>query len=61
MNKTLVIMGVSAMMIGVGFGLFGLIDQTIENAFVMSTIVWVFGAIATVLGLSLFEKEGIHV
>jgi hypothetical protein len=61
MNKTLVIMGISAMIIGIGFGAFGLVDQTVNNAFAMCAVIWTFGAIATVLGLSLFEEEGIHV
>lgn len=62
MNKTLIVMGISAIVIGIGFGVFGLIEQTFDNAFAMSAVIWTFGAVAMVLGLStLFEKEGIHV
>ncbi|QLH07071.1 hypothetical protein [Nitrosopumilus ureiphilus] len=59
MNKTLVIMGVDSMIIGIGFGVAELISPSVSDTFLASALIWTIGAIATVLGLTLFEKEGI--
>ena len=58
MNKTLVIVGVISMIIGMGFGVAELIISSVSDTFLASAFIWTVGAIATVLGLTIFEKEG---
>jgi len=56
MDKTLVLMGVVAMIIGVGFGAFGLVDYS-EKIFWQSAAIWTVGGITLILGLTVFAKE----
>ena len=58
MNKTLVIMGMASMFIGIGFGVAELVSPSVSDTFLASATIWTIGAIALILGLTLFEKEG---
>jgi len=51
-------MGFATMIIGIGFGIGELVHPDIENAFPVSAGIWTLGGISTIMGLTLFEKEG---
>ncbi|NND85799.1 MAG: hypothetical protein HKM23_00400 [Nitrosopumilus sp.] len=60
MSKTLLLMGIVTMIIGIGFGVAELINPDVNDTFFSSVIIWTVGAIATGLGLKMYEKEGIY-
>lgn len=56
MDKKVVIMGIATMIIGISFGIFGLIQGT-NDQFYTSIGIWAVGAVALILGLTVLAKE----
>ena len=56
MDKTLTLMGIGAILIGIGFGVYDFLDG-VDNMFYRAAGVWTVGAITLVLGRTLFDKE----
>ncbi len=56
MDKKVVTMGIVTMIIGIGFGIFGLIEGT-NDQFYPSIGIWSVGAVALILGLTVLAKE----
>lgn len=59
MSKTLLLMGVVTMIIGIGFGVAELINPDVNDTFLASIVIWTVGAVATGLGFRMSEREGI--
>lgn len=60
MSQVLVILGIVTLIIGIGFGLGGLLDSEMENVFPVSATIWTVGALALGLGIKMLEKEEIY-
>jgi hypothetical protein len=60
MSKVLVILGIVTLIIGIGFGVGGLLDPEMKNVFPVSAVIWTIGTIALGLGLKMLEKEEIY-
>lgn len=56
MDKSLVLMGMGAMIIGVCF-VFSAFYEPESSRFYMGSGVWVIGGISLILGLTVFSKE----
>ena len=56
-DKFMVYLGTAVMMIAIGFGALFFVYPRIGWNFGMSAFVWTIGAIATILGLTIFSKE----
>ncbi len=57
MEKTLVVMGVITMLIGIGFVGAGIIFPDMESNFVMGSVIWTIGGVSAVLGKTVFERD----
>ena len=57
MDKSLVSIGISVMLIGIGFVIMELFSLTLGDWFYMGSILWLLGGIATILGLTVLAKE----
>lgn len=57
MDKSLVSIGISVMLIGIGFVIMELFSSSSGDWFYMGSILWLLGGIATILGLTVLAKE----
>ncbi len=56
-DKFMVYLGIAVMTISIGFGSLFFIYPRIGWNFAMTAFIWTIGAIATILGLTIFSKE----
>ena len=57
MDKTLMAIGISVMLIGIAFGIASFFNPSSNGWFYMGCVLWTLGGITSILGLTILAKE----